>query len=67
MAIPATFMGAVTLTYILMADEGFRLSSTIAYPVGLIFAASLFIIYCVTMRKCAQKYVVAPFDSGLIK
>ncbi|MBR0147197.1 MAG: carbon starvation protein A [Eubacterium sp.] len=54
-AIPATFMGAVSLTYILMADEGFRLNSSIAYPIGLIFAATLFIIYCVVMRKLSQK------------
>lgn len=37
-AIPATFMSAVSVTYILMASEGFRLSKTIAYPSGIIFA-----------------------------
>lgn len=37
-AVPATFMSAVSLTYILMAPEGFKLSSTIAYPAGIIFA-----------------------------
>jgi len=40
--IPATFMSAVSCTYILMAQEGFRLSSTIAYPAGIIFAAACF-------------------------
>lgn len=40
-AIPATFMSAVSMTYILMADEGFKLSTSIAYPVGIIFAILL--------------------------
>lgn len=38
-AIPATFMAAVTFTYILQAPEGFSLPTSITYPVGLIFAA----------------------------
>jgi len=46
-ALPATFMSAVSLTYILMAKEGFRLSSQIAYPAGIIFAALLFILFLV--------------------
>ena len=33
-ALPATFMSAVSVTYILTAQEGFRLSTAIAYPVG---------------------------------
>ncbi len=33
-AFPATFMAGVSATYILMAPEGFRLSATVAYPVG---------------------------------
>ena len=44
-SLPATFMSAVSLTYILMANEGFGLSSTIAYPVGIAFASILFVIY----------------------
>ncbi len=36
--IPATFMSAVSCTYILMAPEGFKLSTAIAYPVGIVFA-----------------------------
>lgn len=39
-ALPAAFMSAVSCTYILMAKEGFQLSTAIAYPVGLLFAAS---------------------------
>jgi len=36
--VPATFMSAVSLTYILMAPEGFKLGSGISYPAGIIFA-----------------------------
>ncbi|MFV0363729.1 MAG: carbon starvation protein A [Suipraeoptans sp.] len=44
-ALPATFMSAVSLTYILMADEGFKISTTIAYPVGIVFAIVLLTIF----------------------
>ena len=55
-AIPATFMSAVTLTYILMAPEGFKLSSAIAYPAGIIFASALLLIYLVLcVRKTRGK------------
>ncbi|SEH32728.1 carbon starvation protein A [Selenomonas sp. KH1T6] len=37
-AIPATFMAAVTSTYILQAPEGFQLASSITYPIGIVFA-----------------------------
>lgn len=46
-ALPATFMSAVSMTYILMAKEGFKLGVHIAYPVGIIFAISLFTYYAV--------------------
>jgi len=46
-AIPATFMSAVTFTYILMAPEGFKLSSSIAYPAGIVFAIACVIIFLV--------------------
>ena len=46
-ALPATFMSAVSMTYILMAKEGFKLGSGIAYPVGIVFALSLFTFYAV--------------------
>ena len=44
-ALPATFMSAVSMTYILMAKEGFRLSATISYPIGVLFAIILFAVY----------------------
>jgi len=37
--VPATFMAAVTVTYILQASEGFGLATSISYPVGLLAAA----------------------------
>ncbi len=46
--IPATFMTAVCTTYILMAPEGFKLSTSIAYPVGIVvalFAFTSFVAY----------------------
>ena len=46
-AFPATFMSAVSLTYILMAPEGFGLGGIIGYPAGIIFACVLFFgVYC---------------------
>ena len=50
-ALPASFMSAVSLTYILMSGEGFSLSSSIAYPAGGVFAAVLFGMYMVMCRK----------------
>jgi uncharacterized membrane protein YciS (DUF1049 family) len=50
-ALPATFMSGVSMTYIMMAKEGFRISAAIAYPIGLILAALFFIIYLVKLRK----------------
>lgn len=37
-ALPAAFMSAVTCTYILMAEEGFRLAQKVSYPIGILFA-----------------------------
>jgi len=53
-ALPAAFMSAVSLTYILMAGEGFNLSAGIAYPAGAVFALATFCIYlymCLRLRK----------------
>lgn len=44
-ALPATFMSAVSCTYILYAPEGFQLSTSISYPVGIIFAALCLILF----------------------
>lgn len=50
-ALPGTFMSAVSLTYILMANEGFGMSAAIAYPAGIVFAVALFCVYAVMLRK----------------
>jgi carbon starvation protein CstA len=50
-AIPAAFMSAVSLTYILMAKEGFRLSASGCYPAGILFAVALFTVYIVKRRS----------------
>ncbi|MEG0773970.1 carbon starvation protein A [Clostridium sp.] len=36
--IPATFMTAVSFTYILVAPEGFKMAASIAYPIGIVIA-----------------------------
>lgn len=46
-AVPATFMSAVTFTYILQAPEGLQLPTAISYPAGIIFA-----IICVMLFAC---------------
>ena len=53
-ALPATFMSAVSMTYILMAEEGFALSADIAYPAGGAFAVILFIVYITISSKKAK-------------
>ena len=53
-ALPATFMSAVSLTYILMANEGFGLSAAIAYPAGIAFAGILFIIYLIGVNRATS-------------
>ena len=50
-AFPAAFMTAVSITYLLMADEGFRLSQTISYIAGAAAAAILFVIYIVALVR----------------
>lgn len=49
-AVPATFMTAVSVTYILVAKEGFKLSTAIGYPVGITAAVILFAVYMVLMN-----------------
>ena len=55
-ALPATFMTAVAVTYILMADEGFRLNQTVSYIIGIAAAVSLFTVYLVFLiRRIIRK------------
>lgn len=50
-AIPATFMSAVSMTYILMAGEGFGIAANIAYPIGIGFALCCFATYAILYAK----------------
>ena len=49
-AFPATFMTAISVTYILMAKEGFRISQSIAYPIGIAVALAVFVLYCISLK-----------------
>ena len=55
-ALPASFMSAVSLTYILMAEEGFKLSSKVAYPIGICFAMILFSIFLLKLVRLTIRY-----------
>ncbi len=44
-AVPATFMSAVTTTYILQAREGLRLPASVSCPAGVVFAAVFLLLY----------------------
>lgn len=55
-ALPATFMTSVSITYILMADEGFRLDRTVSYIAGAAAAAILLAVYVFALiRKTLSK------------
>ncbi len=50
-ALPAAYMSAVSATYILMAEEGFRLPGSVSYPVGILFALACFALYLYKTAK----------------
>ena len=54
-AFPASFMTAVSVTYIMMAKEGFRLDQTVSYISGVCAAAVLFAVYLVFLIR-RKKY-----------
>ena len=56
--IPALFMTVVTVTYIFMAPEGFRLAPWIAYIIAAVVAIAFLVIYLLWKRR---------FDKGLVK
>ena len=56
-ALPATFMSGVSCTYILMAEEGFRLSAGVAYPVGAAFALACAALYAVKEAKRSENRI----------
>lgn len=58
-AIPATFMSFVSMTYILMAKEGFNLNSAISYPIGFIFGIILLAVFLYfQIKKIKQKKLI---------
>ena len=61
-ALPATFMSAVSMTYILAASEGFRLPTRVAYPIGGAFAGALFVVYVVLWAYCARRRLIEPVE-----
>ena len=50
-AFPAAFMTAVSVTYILMAPEGFKLNQTVAYAAGAAAAAVLLAFYLIVFIR----------------
>lgn len=52
--VPATFMTAVSSTYILIAPEGFQLSAAISYPVGLAVAIGSLLWFLSVANKKTQ-------------
>jgi carbon starvation protein CstA len=52
--VPATFMTAVSITYILVAPEGFKLASSIAYPAGVVAAVGALALFLVAANKKTQ-------------
>lgn len=50
-AIPATFMSAVSCTYILQAPEGFQMSPSITYPAGIVFAIICVALFVRTLKS----------------
>jgi len=53
--VPATFMTAVCTSYILIAPEGFKLSQSISYPVGIIVAIAAILIFLIAAKKVEVK------------
>jgi carbon starvation protein CstA len=49
--IPATFMTAVSITYIMIAKEGLKLPTYIGYPIGFAAAAIALSIFLVQAKK----------------
>jgi len=50
-AFPAAFMTAVSITYILMASEGFRLDQTVSYIAGAASAVLAFSVYLIALIR----------------
>lgn len=53
--IPAVFMTAVVTTYILQAPEGFKLSTAISYPAGIVTAVAVFAFFLYKVNRYKDK------------
>ena len=53
-ALPAAFMTAVSVTYILIAHEGFMLEQTISYIAGIAVSALMFATYLIALLQRAS-------------
>ena len=54
-ALPASFMTAVSLTYILTAKEGFGLDYNVSVIAGISASAAAFIVYILALRRKKQE------------
>ena len=67
-AIPATFMSAVSMTYILYAPEGFKMGmhgmTNVAYGIGIAFAAVCFITFVVKTYIPSKNGTLKPHDEN---
>jgi carbon starvation protein CstA len=52
-SIPATFMSAVSITYILVAPEGFKLSTAVSYPIGILTVLVLLVVFLLKTKNTA--------------
>lgn len=52
--LPATFMTILTVSYILQAKEGFRISAAISNPIGLVVGLAIFVLFVTRGRKYAK-------------
>ena len=50
-AVPAAFMTGVTVTYLMMADEGFRMTAAASYPAGIMISLFVFAVYIIQMYQ----------------
>lgn len=49
--VPAVFMTAVSVTYLLVAPEGFKLSTSVGYPIGIIAAIAALSVFLIAAKK----------------
>lgn len=63
-AIPATFMSAVSATYLLQAKECFRLPQKIAYPGGIVVAVFFLLLFLCFLQKLRKGGKLCDLDKS---